>query len=420
MVFQGLRLSLLPLLFSSFVGSDSISFDVNSYGNDDPTPFQTYLSNQDVKPPELLVTKNSSGLSDGFVFIGVDGKPTSGQNNPVIYEMSNKRLGSLIWTGNYTEPFDFKTQMYKGKPHLTMWVGELLNGYGHGSYYILNQSYSEVAHFSPVGYPDLGDLHEFTITKDDTALVTTYVAKPWDLTEFGGPADGWIFEGLFQEIHIETNQLIFQWNSTSHVGLNETYNELSGTGSEGSPFDWFHINSVEKDANGDYLVSGRHDARWVDDVKQDQITIFDNGPTDTVGYSRGLLLAVDQTAKTVRLMREFTNGVKTFAQFEGSLQAIDPGNENTNYFLGFGAQPFFSELNSDGEILLDVQFGKTNAVNSYRAYRLPWVGMPLTNPDIYYNLDAKKVAISWNGATEVEQWVRFSHVYKKKRPSLRF
>jgi hypothetical protein len=48
------------------------------------------------------------------------------QWNPI--DMSEERMGSLIWTGNYSEPFDFKTQTYKGEPVLTFFSGELLNG----------------------------------------------------------------------------------------------------------------------------------------------------------------------------------------------------------------------------------------------------------------------------------------------------
>jgi hypothetical protein len=81
-----------------------------------------------VKPPELQINANSSGLAPGYVFVGVDGKPTSGQNFPVIYDMSEERMGTLVWTGNYSEPFDFKTQTYKGEPVLTFFSGELLNG----------------------------------------------------------------------------------------------------------------------------------------------------------------------------------------------------------------------------------------------------------------------------------------------------
>ncbi|KIW06096.1 uncharacterized protein PV09_03265 [Verruconis gallopava] len=441
-----LCLSSLLAPLAVFAG-DSISTDLDTYGSGDSqgTPYQTYLSNADVKPPQLQINSNSSGTAPGYVFIGVDGKPTSGQNVPVIYDMSAERMGTLVWTGNYSEPFDFKVQTYKGEPVLTFWSGELLDGYGHGSYYILNQSYVEIAHFSAVGYEDLGDLHEFTITTDDTALVTVYAVSQANLLEFGGLADGYIFDGVFQEIDIESGKVVFEWNSTEHVALNETYNDLGSSGTLDSPFDYFHINSVEKDADGNYLVSARvmdcvykidgktgdiiwrlhgkrsdfdvedaanfafqHDARWVDDKAQTRMTIFDNGPTDEVAYSRGLLLDVDQSAKTVRLNTEFANGAKTFAMYEGCLQPINASDEKTNYFLGFGNQPFFAELDADGKILLDVQFGKTNAVNSYRAYKLPWTGKPLTSPDMYYDAGAKKAYLSWNGATEVESWAIYT------------
>lgn len=40
------------------------------------------------------------------------------------------RLGTLIWTGtNYTQPFDFRVQTYKAKPHLTFFLGKLLDGW---------------------------------------------------------------------------------------------------------------------------------------------------------------------------------------------------------------------------------------------------------------------------------------------------
>lgn len=119
------------LTSQSFVhAADSIStnFDTYAAGDSLGTPYQTYLSNSDVKPPELQINANSSGLAPGYVFVGVDGKPTSNQNFPVIYDMSEERMGTLVWTGNYSEPFDFKAQMYKGEPVLTFFSGELLNG----------------------------------------------------------------------------------------------------------------------------------------------------------------------------------------------------------------------------------------------------------------------------------------------------
>ncbi|KAK5174743.1 uncharacterized protein LTR77_001826 [Saxophila tyrrhenica] len=429
----------LPLAFSQ----DSVSYDMQDYSAQSESPSQSYMSNANVSPPEMLVNKNGSGLMDGYIFIGVDGSPDSGQDWPTIFEFSDDIVGSLIWTGNYSKPFDFKASTYKGNPVLTFWSGELLDGYGRGSFYILDQSYTEIAHFQVANFGDnMGDIHEFEITADDTALVAIYTAIPYDLSPSGGPEDGWLFECTFQELNIETGELVFQWNSTTHVGIEESYNPLPsdvGT-SEDAPWDYFHINSIEKDTNGDYLVSARvmdcvykisgddgsiiwrlngkksdfkvdpdaefafqHDARWVD-AKQTRLTLFDNGPTDTIDYSRGLLLDVDQDAMTVKLNTEFTNSDQTFSEFEGSLQPIDPTNTSTNFLLGFGSQPYFAELDHNGNLLLDVQFGASNVVNSYRAFRQPWVGKPTTNPDIHWDKSGKSAYFSWNGATDIVSW----------------
>ncbi|KAI9734931.1 MAG: hypothetical protein M1834_002011 [Cirrosporium novae-zelandiae] len=428
---------------------DVVSYDADDYGQDDDTPYQRYLSAPNLKPPEMLVTTLEDGIADGFVFIGTDGAPSSNQRAPVILDMSAKgsRMGSLVWTDNsYNETFGFMTQKYKGKPVLTFWSGEMLDGYGMGTYYILNQSYVEIANFSPVGVKDGGDIHEFYITENNTALVTMYVKKQIDLTSLGGDDDGWVLDGHFQEIDIATNELIFSWKASDYIPVNETYNTMNNTGSKDSPFDWFHINSLQKDSAGDYLISARvmdcvykisgddgsikwklngkdsdfdvddsanfayqHHARWVDDPDQTRMTVFDNGPTDEVDYSRGLLMAVDQDNMTVTTITEFTNGDKTFAEYEGNLIPINASDiENTNWFLGFGNQPYFTELDKDGNIVMDVEWGVTNAVNSYRAFKQKWVGKPTTNPSIYYSAKNTTVYVSWNGATEHEKWVIYT------------
>ena len=51
----------------------------------------------------------------------------------------------------------------------------------------------------------VADLHEFTVTKDDSALIMIYTPTPADLTSVDGPADGFVQENIVQEIDIETN-----------------------------------------------------------------------------------------------------------------------------------------------------------------------------------------------------------------------
>lgn len=151
--------------------------------------------------------------------------------------------------------------------------------------------------------------------------------------------------------------------------------------------------------------ANQHDARWIDGNKQDQMTIFDNGPHGDVAHSRGMLLSVDQSAKTVHLVTEFRNGASTFGQFEGNLQPIDPADPNTNFMVGFGLEPYFAEFSSNGTVLLDGQFGTATVVNNYRTYKLPWQGKPLSKPSISWEASAGKVHLSWNGATDHEKWV---------------
>lgn len=151
--------------------------------------------------------------------------------------------------------------------------------------------------------------------------------------------------------------------------------------------------------------ANQHDARWIDNKKQDQLTIFDNGPHGDVSYSRGMLLTVDQSEKTVRLRTEFRNSHSTFGQFEGNLQAIDPANPDTNFMVGFGLEPYFTEFSSNGTVLLDGQFANATVVNNYRTYKLPWRGKPLNNPSINWDVGSGKVHVSWNGATDHEKWV---------------
>ena len=71
--------------FSSVHAKDAVSSDLNAYGANSQSPYQSFVSAPDLKPPELLFTKNEAGIADGYLFIGVNGKPDSTQNVPSIY-----------------------------------------------------------------------------------------------------------------------------------------------------------------------------------------------------------------------------------------------------------------------------------------------------------------------------------------------
>lgn len=295
-----------------------------------------------------------------------------------------------------------------------------------------------------------GDLHEFLITDDDTALITVYQVVEHDLTSLG-KSIGPIWDCLIQEISIETGELLFEWRAADHLNVSDTYRPIGGEGEpNGAAFDWFHINSIEKDPDGNYLISSRylhsvtkidgktgeviwilggkrnmfedlsngratdfafqHDARWTNNFGE--ITLFDNtddGQASDKAHPRGLRINVDQETMSVSLITEYKNPHKFTAASQGSMQNLDNGN----VLLGYGFSGAFTEFDHDGAVLCDSHFGPesqfgTGGVQSYRVLKMPWQGMPATDPDLVVAQDDDGIwsaYFSWNGATEVAEWV---------------
>jgi hypothetical protein len=198
-------------------------------------------------------------------------------------------------------------------------------------------------------------------------------------------------------------------------------------------WDFFHINSVALDNDGNVLVSGRsthtvykidkagtimwrlggksgdfemgagssfawqHDARRQPDGT---LTVFDNGSSPAVEkLSRGLILDVDEQAMSATLLHQYTHpGV--LASSQGSVQLL----ANGNVFVGWGETPRVSEFDHAGHILFDAVLG--SEYECYRAFRLPWSAQPAEAPAIAVAGDAgsRTVYASWNGATEVHRW----------------
>lgn len=297
-----------------------------------------------------------------------------------------------------------------------------------------------------------GDLHEFQITRDDTALFAVYEILPADLREIGGPKNGWIYDGLFQEVDVETNKLLFQWRASEHFPFQESERDREeGDGdTEDNPWDFFHINSIDKDWRGNYLVSSRymsslayidgrtgavlwklggkqisfldmsdgaatniswqHHARFQEEYDTNttrRISLFDNssrGEGAPENTSRGLIVEINEEIMTVTLVQEYWNQVPISSQSQGSMQIL----ENGNVLLGYGYSAAWTEFTADGETLCEVHFGPQTQfhrgqVLSYRVFKQKWVGLPLTKPSVA--LSGTEAAVSWNGATEVVTWV---------------
>ena len=117
--------------------------------------------------------------------------------------------------------------------------------------------------------------------------------------------------------------------------------------------------------------------------------------------SRGIVVEIDDDAMRATLVGEYARPDKTLAATQGNMQVLPNGN----VFVGWGSEPFFSEFSPDGRLLFDAGFPPE--VESYRAFRFPWKGLPEDSPAVAAESgsgDEVTIYVSWNGATEVATW----------------
>ena len=387
-----------------------------------------FRSRPDLAPAATEVTTQAHDTAPGYVFLAI--KEGAGEHGPMILDDN----GQILWFGKHPRARDFKMQYYRGRPVLTWWEGAVVQGHGEGEYVIFDDSYREIARVR-AGNGYLGDLHELLITPEDTALLVAYAPRRTDLSSIGGPEDAPVWEGIVQEVDIETGELIFEWRSLDHVGIEESYARFPPD-NPGFRYDYFHINSIDVDHDNNLLVCARNtwaaykierttgDVLWrLDGKKSDfemgegtksafqhdarrhrdgTITIFDNGAHPKVhDQSRGIVVELDEQEMSVKLVREYTSPKKRLSTSQGNMQLLP----NSNVLIGWGSGPYISEFSHEGALLFDARLPHDG--ESYRAFRFPWSGNPTDEPAVAVEHRSEgKVAIyaSWNGATEVESW----------------
>src|SRR2546423_8671141 len=144
-----------------------------------------------------------------------------------------------------------------------------------------------------------------------------------------------------------------EWRSLDHVPIPETYRKPA------DPFDYLHANSIDIAADGNLLVSGRHtwsvykldrhtgEVIWrlggkrsdfamgtgsqyawqhhAREVDPTTISVFDNGAdghTSSHSQSRGVLVSIDEAARTVRLRAAYEHPDRLLAQSMGSVEKL--------------------------------------------------------------------------------------------------
>jgi hypothetical protein len=394
---------------------------------------QQFRSRPDLRPPEILIDVRADHVIPGLVFTECHGGVT--QQGPMILSQTGRLIGFLPVSATPTparRAMNFRVQAYQGKPVMTYWVGAVVSAHGQGHYLIYDQNYHLVAQVH-AGNGYQGDLHEFLLTNQGTALFTAYGEA---VGTYPGGQRGKYFYGIVQEVDVASGKVLFQWRSDQHVALAASY--IPAPAKPTNTWDYFHVNAITIDPTDNNLVissrntcacykvdrttgrviwtlGGKHSdfhmgpgSRFyfqhdVNLYPGGVVTIFDNesGPPQKASQSRGLVLQIDETKKTASLRTQFHHKPPVLSNALGSVQPLDNGHT----FMGWGTSSYFTEYGPSKTVLFDGRL--TPGTVSYRAFKETWTGTPTTAPSLVATRLAAGAALyaSWNFATEVAGWV---------------
>ncbi|CAI7678975.1 unnamed protein product [Penicillium pancosmium] len=411
-----------------------------------------YKSRPDIYPPIVDIEQiDEEKISPGYIFI----TPYE-VDNPGPYIFDN--TGELVWSGwgasGPGNAHGMHVCKYKGADHLCFFQGNQQKGYCRGHGLILDNTYRIVRSVQPGGGMASSDMHEFLPVNDGkTALMTVYQQRQFDMTPWNIKTGlGWVMESVFQEIDVETSKIIFEWRSLDHVDPSNSYTwpahtDTSGTGlNVHEPWDYFHINSIDKNKDGDYLISSRHtcaiykisgkdgsvvwqlhgsqptfrninfgfsqqhDARWLfENATHSMVSLFNNGYNgfnQTHPYSGGMIILIDHVDNTAIQVRDYKPSINDLvSSSQGNLQRLP----NNNVFMGWGNNAYVSEHDEEGNLVLWAHVSGDEVMN-YRAQKFEWEGNPTDSPALWaYSRAADPFSpttfyVSWNGATRVQSW----------------
>lgn len=390
-----------------------------------PPDWVTYQSFP-LKIPKVTINVSKEGSSDGDIFYA----PRT--NGPIIVD----KTGELVYYRPGLRVTDFRKQFYRGKPVLTWWRRAQVGDFVESSYAIADSSYKVIKRFE-AGNGYTSDPHEFTMASRTTAYVNSFRTVVMDLRQYGGLKKTPVMDNVAQEVDLRTGQVIWEWHSLGNIKVGETYMPIPRKIKR--PFDYFHLNSIARDKDGNMLISARHTSglykvnrqtgkvMWRMGGKDSDFklgkgfryayqhdfrrhangtySIFENGAAggplpNRARISKGFIFRINEKKRTAKLLRRYTLGGR-LAPSQGNTQVLPNGN----VFVGWGSLKYCTEFAPDGDVLFDLEYSAINV--SYRCYRAPWTGSPATSA-IGVKSEAagenSRVFVSWNGDTRVRTW----------------
>jgi len=247
------------------------------------------------------------------------------------------------------------------------------------------------------------DLHDLQLLSNgDYLLTATQPRDGIDLSAHGGPADATVIDCLVEEL-TPSGQQVWSWSAADHLTPDDTPQYWYGRVlPNGSPYDIFHLNSVEVhggevvismrhtdavwgidrstgnvlwklggtsraesltvegDPQGTYPLRGNHDARVLSDGT---LTLHDNN-TGLSSPPRAVRYSLDEAGQTATLLESISDADAGSSACCGSARKLGDGN----WLTSWGGDPIVGEYDPSGARLFKLDIG---AGFSYRAIPVP-------------------------------------------------
>jgi hypothetical protein len=358
--------------------------------------------------------------------------------------------GRLVWwqgrPPGTTEEHNATVVNLWGRRYLAVWAGRSsIIGTNHtsinsGTVLLYNQRYEQVGEITAASpfYPNRVDMHEFRVTPQGDALIGIYEPVQTTVNGHAETVVQYIVQKL-SLVHdsngIHTGKVLFEWRSLQHVPVSDSYDPDPGAG---GAWDYFHGNALSQDSDGNVILSARNTwgiykisvktgrimwqvggkgastlaPAWcyqhdVTALGHHEYSLFDDGavgPGCTPGHSwhpsRGLIFRVDAAKRParVRLVKSYAHHPSIHAEYLGSMQRLSNGS----VLIDWGNVAQITQYSADGRVDMDL----TLSNDSYRGFRYPWAGNPISPPSVAAQLRSSGTDVwaSWNGANQVVAW----------------
>ncbi|KAK3713970.1 hypothetical protein LTR37_008220 [Vermiconidia calcicola] len=267
-------------LFPSALADYGILNDFTTYQNGTMPDGQTYITTNITSPVFNYNTwREDLCISDASSHILLTLNYNNGASaGPYIFRDDDLSLVYANPSFNYA--INARIQTVAGELYLTFWHGAQNRGDSQG-YCVFYDTHYRLRWNVTTGPPLAvgADMHECEVTADDTVLLTAYQDRAFDLSSIGGREDDILADSCFQEVDLRNGSVVFTWCASDHLSPDLTfwnYTMSSGRGRQqnqdgsggdtsrkrayatSSGFDAYHVNSLQKTHEGNYLISLRN------------------------------------------------------------------------------------------------------------------------------------------------------------------